>query len=190
MRQNYVCCDYHWRELPQVSFMSWQKFRHSVCRNKTGLFSRQNYACHDKSFVATKVCLLRQTKLLSWQIFVTANLIMSGQNMSFVATKTFVATKIMLVAVPANDTEQILTVWTTLSVYHDFPSAAWKSKGRLMFTMTCKCAWKKSTDACNDTVHGEKKDGYRCLQCPVNNVHETTVHTFRYEYIQHVFSFS
>ena len=36
--------DYHWRELPQVSFLSRQKY----CRDK------------HTSFVATKVCLLRQ----------------------------------------------------------------------------------------------------------------------------------
>ena len=62
----------HWRELPQVSFLSWEKF----CRNKhvfvtPGLvpsfvatkvcwswqnLSRQTYFCHDKiMFIATKV---------------------------------------------------------------------------------------------------------------------------------------
>ena len=39
---------YHWRELPQVSFLLRR------------LSSRQMYACHDKSFVATSIFLLRQ----------------------------------------------------------------------------------------------------------------------------------
>ena len=42
--------DYHWQELPKVSFLSRQKF----CRANTCL-SRQNYVCRDKhTFVATK----------------------------------------------------------------------------------------------------------------------------------------
>ena len=40
-----------------------------VCRYKTRLLSRQKYACHVKTFVATNTCLLRQrfvaTKVLS-----------------------------------------------------------------------------------------------------------------------------
>ena len=42
---------YHWRELPQVSFLSGQKF----CCNTTHLLSWQKYACRDKiMFVTTK----------------------------------------------------------------------------------------------------------------------------------------
>ena len=41
--------DYHWWELPQVSFLSSQKF--CVCRNKR-VFVKTNM-----SFVITKVCL-------------------------------------------------------------------------------------------------------------------------------------
>ena len=55
----------HWRELPQVSFLSRQ----------TRLLSRQKYACHDKTFVATKLC---------W----------SRDKHNFVATKAFVATSV------------------------------------------------------------------------------------------------
>ena len=45
--------------------------------NKKNLL-RQNYTCRDKTFAATKLCLLRQnifvaTKVLSWQIFVMKN---------------------------------------------------------------------------------------------------------------------
>ena len=61
--------DCHWWELPQGSFLSRQKFccdKH-VCRDKhifvvtkvllqqTRLSSWRKYACHDKSFVATKI---------------------------------------------------------------------------------------------------------------------------------------
>ena len=80
-----ACVYYHWRELPQVSFLSWQKCCHDkltfvmttrVCHSKTCLLSQQKYACHDKTFVETKLCLPRQTHAkvnLSWQNF------MSGQ---------------------------------------------------------------------------------------------------------------
>ena len=58
---------YHWWELPQVSFLS-----------------RQKYACRDKTFAATKICSSRQnifvaTKLLSRQIFVATKLCLSRQ---------------------------------------------------------------------------------------------------------------
>ena len=74
---------YHWRELPQVSFLLRQKF----CCDKHNL-SRQKYACWNKTFVVTKVanicrdnhlffmttinfsCLSWQNKCLLWQIFV------------------------------------------------------------------------------------------------------------------------
>ena len=34
-----------------------------VCRDKTRLLSRQKYACHDKTFVATKICLSQQSRV-------------------------------------------------------------------------------------------------------------------------------
>ena len=42
---------YHWRELPQVSFLSQQKF----CRDKH--CQQQKYAYHDKTFVTTNIFL-------------------------------------------------------------------------------------------------------------------------------------
>ena len=42
---------YHCRELPQVSYLSRQTL---VCCDKTCLLSQQKYACHHKTFVATK----------------------------------------------------------------------------------------------------------------------------------------
>ena len=81
---------YHWRELPQVSFLS-----------------RQKYACCDKTFVATKLCLSQQniTKIM----FVATNVC---GNKSFVATKhefcrdkhVFDATKMILAAAPQPQT--------------------------------------------------------------------------------------
>ena len=44
----FIC--YHWSELPQVPFLSQQKF----FRDKTDLLSPQKYACRDKNFAATK----------------------------------------------------------------------------------------------------------------------------------------
>ena len=78
--------DYHWRELPQGSFLSRQKLccdKH-VCRDKhifvvtkvllqqTRLLLWWKYACHDKSFVATKIfCCDKQnfvmTKVVLWK---------------------------------------------------------------------------------------------------------------------------
>ena len=68
--------------LSQVSkVLSWQTH---VCHDKTRLLLRQKYACRDKTFVATKLCLSGQnifvrTKLLSWQIFVVTNMCLSRQ---------------------------------------------------------------------------------------------------------------
>ena len=60
--------DYHWRELPQVSFLS-----------------RQKYACRNKTFVATKLCLSRQNIFVATNIccekhvFVATNILLSPQ---------------------------------------------------------------------------------------------------------------
>ena len=84
---------YHWRELPQVSFLLQQRccrLKHvsqqtRACRDKRRVLSRQKYACSEKTYFLLKLCLSRQN--------------------IFVATNTcFVATKMMLVAPPANDT--------------------------------------------------------------------------------------
>ena len=61
---------YHWRERPQVSFLS-----------------RQKYACRDKTFLVAKVCLSRQ------------NYVCRSKHV-------FVATKLILVAAPANDSHR------------------------------------------------------------------------------------
>ena len=94
--------------------------------DKTRLFSRQKCACRNNTFVATNIFLSRQTFCRATNIITFV-----GSKTSFVATKhvlvarnicrdktilsrkayfcrdrkhTFVATKIVLVAVPANDT--------------------------------------------------------------------------------------
>ena len=78
------------------------------CCDKKGPLSQQKYACCDKTLVATNICL-------SWQTyFVTTNIILSWQNLSqqvyfcydkrcVCYNKTFVRTKMILVAAPAND---------------------------------------------------------------------------------------
>ena len=67
--------DYHWRELPQVSFLS----RQNLCRDKTRLLSRQNYACH--LFVAVTV-LTRQKVSLSRQKFCRDKIMFIAPNSS------------------------------------------------------------------------------------------------------------
>ena len=64
-----------------------------VCRDKTHLLTWQKYACCDKTFVTTKLCLLRQNIFVATYICrdkqssVATRILLSWQNMSFVATK-------------------------------------------------------------------------------------------------------
>ena len=97
-----------------------------VCCDKGHLLSRQKYACCDKTFVATKLCLSRQnichvcrdkhTFCHDKRGFVTTNTCLSWQKFccdkhTFVTTKlvfccnkhVFVMTKIILEAAPASD---------------------------------------------------------------------------------------
>ena len=100
-----IVLNYHWWELPQVSFLLQHKFCFHVC--------------HDKHvFVATQVCLLRQNFCCGKHIFVVKScgnktchnkltfvatkMCLSWQNTAFVMTDTclsrqiFVATKVLL----------------------------------------------------------------------------------------------
>ena len=82
-----------------------------VCRDKTGLWSRQKYACRDKQvFVATNV--LSRQKVLprsSRQAFFCRDKrpVLLRQARTF-RDRTFVATKMILVAAPANDNRKVL----------------------------------------------------------------------------------
>ena len=131
MRIHCKAQEYHWQKLPQVSFLSRQKY---ACRDKT-------YFCHDKSFVATNIILSRQTffatsLLLSQQTRVCRDKtrLLSRQKYACCAKNlchdkhvicrdkhnskhTFVATtKMILVeALPANDRKG---VWLKLCVLH------------------------------------------------------------------------
>ena len=106
----------HWRELPQYHFC---RDKHVFCRDKsmlamTKLLSRQNYVGP-----ATNIILSRQ-KLLSrqaWQnfccdkiMFVATNVL--SQQKYGCRYKTFVATKMILVAAPANDRSPPRLNWT------------------------------------------------------------------------------
>ena len=102
---------YHWRELPQVSFLSWQKFCHDkrVCHDKTGLLSQQKYACRDKSFVMTELCLSQQNNCLwltycLWQKW--TKIVCDKNNNCH--DNFFVATKMILVAAPTSDNISVL----------------------------------------------------------------------------------
>ena len=84
---------YYWRELTQVSFLSRQNTSFvatNVC------LSRQNYVCLDKCIVAIKVCLPRQTYVCHDKIIFVSIHILSRKHL-------FVATKMILIAVPAYD---------------------------------------------------------------------------------------
>ena len=89
---------YHWRELPQVSFWSRQKFcrdKHVFCRDKTRLFClRQKYAFRDETFVATKVFVKHVCVCVCVCVatsFVATSILLPRENMSFVATNTFLS---------------------------------------------------------------------------------------------------
>ena len=74
-----------------------------VCHEKTHLLSWQKYACYAKTFVATKLCLLQQTHVCHDKTFVATNICRNQNN--------FVTTKMVLVAVPASDSEDQLCLF-------------------------------------------------------------------------------
>ena len=86
---------YHWRELPQVSFLSRQK----SCRDKHVFVETEHVFCRDKSMLVlsrqTRVYLSRHTFVATKDFFVC---FFCHDKQVFVATK-----KIILVAAPAND---------------------------------------------------------------------------------------
>jgi len=96
---------YHWRELPQVAFLSRQAY---FCRDKRRVLSRQTRVCCDKSIPVETKRLSRQTELcrdkyLSWQTFcrnkniLLRQTIFSRQNVCH-DKHTFVTTKDVFVA--------------------------------------------------------------------------------------------
>ena len=88
--------EHHWRELPQVSFLSRQKF----CRNKHAFvetnmcLSRQNNICRDKTFVTTKTLyrdkhgFARQKYSCGKHTFVAIKDVFCRHKHVFVATET------------------------------------------------------------------------------------------------------
>ena len=86
-----------------------------VCCNKTHRLSQQKYACHNKTFVMTKLCLLQQNIFVATNTFVMTKASLSWQKfccnkIMFVMTniwwdKSFVATKNMFVVA------SILLLW-------------------------------------------------------------------------------
>ena len=87
----------------------------------------QRYSCHyEASFVATKVCLLRQNVCSDKHIFVATNICRDKHNFASLLLsrqirvcrdKTFVVTKIILVAAPANDFRAHLQIRHSTSVH-------------------------------------------------------------------------
>ena len=101
--------DYHWRELPQVSFLSRQNAY--FCHDKTHLLSRQKYACRDKNnkhvFFVTNICRSKRfcpgkKYFLAAKIFcrdkhyfVATNIILSRQTLFCRDKHNCVATKVL-----------------------------------------------------------------------------------------------
>ena len=115
--------NYHWQELPQVSFLLWQKFccdKHVFIATNTCLwqqntsfaatqkyaccdkfFLRQDYVCCDKSFVVTNTCLSWQKFCWDQHAFGATKLSFCCDKIMFVTTntccdKSFVTTNIFL----------------------------------------------------------------------------------------------
>ena len=88
-----------------------------VCHDKTQLLSWQTHVCHDKYLLQQKFCcgknILQQKFCRSKHTFVVQKMCFDTTNMCLLqqtrvcCDKTFVATKIILVAAPASDTEPV-----------------------------------------------------------------------------------
>ena len=110
---------YHWPAQPQVSYLSWQNSCHNkhdkhmfvttkhVCHNKTHLLLQQKYACSNKTFVVTNSCLWQQKFCCDKHTFVRTKDVLCCDKHVFVwlSQKSFVATKVILVANPINDSK-------------------------------------------------------------------------------------
>ena len=68
---------YHWQELSQVSFLLQQTH---ICCDKTSHLSWQKYACCNKTFIATKLCLLWQYFCHDKNAFVMTSILLLRQN--------------------------------------------------------------------------------------------------------------
>ena len=86
--------------------------KHNFCRDKYVFCRDKHVFCRDKNMlVAKKVCLSRQTRVCCDKYSVTTKLCLSRQKFcsgkyTFVPTKgLFVATNMVLVAAPVNDTQ-------------------------------------------------------------------------------------
>ena len=128
--------DYHWRELRHVSFLSRQTTKHVFCRDKSMLiaiklclwqqnisvatkrFSRQIFVCSDRIvcpdffwifFLQIVTHTHTQKKKKKKKVFVATSILLSLQKTCICRDKTFLATKIKLVAAPANDTRPVTT---------------------------------------------------------------------------------
>ena len=88
---------YRWRELPQVSklpkvlselpkVLSWQTCFFVVTKY---VLTRQKYACRDKTFVVTNMCLSWQNTSLLWQTCVCHNKDVFCHDKTFVTTNIF-----------------------------------------------------------------------------------------------------
>ena len=78
---------FHWRELPQVYFLSQQKYcrdKHLFCRDK-GMLAATIFFCRDTTFLVINICRDKT--------FLTTSILLSRQKTCFVMTNMFVTTK-------------------------------------------------------------------------------------------------
>ena len=114
--------------------------KYHFCPDKRRLLSRQKYACRNKSFVATKSCLLRQN------IFVTTNICHNKHN--FVAT-TFLLWQTRV----CRDKTRLLSWQNYVSIIfvatNNFAMTKVLSRQKTCFVMTNTCL-SRQTRVCHD----------------------------------------
>ena len=120
------CHKYHYSRDKSMVFATKLYF----CRSKTFVMtniSRDKHACHDKTFVATNTCLLRQKFCHDKHTFVATKDVFCLDKRMFAATnyKTFVPTKIILVAAPP-----MIVAIPSLSVQGSYVGILWTQKLR------------------------------------------------------------
>ena len=131
---------YHWRELPQVSFWSRQKF----CRYKHCFVATKDVFCRDKSMLsATKRlsnrCVCRDKTCRDKHTFAARKHVFCRDKHVFCRHKTFVATKMILVAAPANDPCQLRSSSDTSILC--LPSVRTHSLGQRYFFCAAPSVW-------------------------------------------------
>ena len=176
----YVGLVYHWRELPQVPFLSWQT--RVLSRQNTSFVATKHVFCRDKSMLAAtkvlsrqkfcrgkhpaRILLLRQKtsskdviqrRLLSRQTRVCCD---KRRRLSreMCRDKSFVATKMILMAAPANDTSVARRITSVACYTHTHSPLSTPSNNTqyVWFRESYsgqKLIWKAAIPLVTDTCH-------------------------------------